>query len=135
MEVQKLLKTRAQMQILLPDWADLFLAHAARNDVAFLRMPAFLESWKTMALLQSFQQQARWQRAQETGFYVADFSDLALTGLIMRAFTEHCNFPPLQPIFEAVCFDIPTLSAEDPFRDAGKRYTHPSTPSPRRGLW
>ena len=136
-EVQKLLQERAQIQILLPDWSDLFFAYAARNDLAFLHMPAFLESWKTMALLRSFQCDSRWQHAQDTGFYVADFSDLAHTGAIIRAFTERANFPALQSIFEAVCSDTQEFSIESPLTDSGKRYRQRSAPSlrTRRALW
>jgi hypothetical protein len=134
LEIQELLRQRASMDILLPDWADLFLAYAARRELAFLNMPAFLEAWKTMALLRSFQFDARWQRAKNAGFYIADFGDLAYAGAVMRAFKEHATFPSLQPVFEAV-FKGNELSVVSPLTGKARKYKFPSRSAPRRPFW
>jgi hypothetical protein len=136
-EVQKQMQRRSSMQVLLPDWADLLFAYAARNDLALWHMPAYLEVWKTMALLRSFQFSERWQQAEKTGFYVADFSDLAHARAVIRAFRESTWFPSLQPIFEAVCSYTQEVFVKNPFKDGGKWFRHPSPQTGRalRPFW
>jgi hypothetical protein len=134
LEIQELVRQRASMDILLPDWSDLFLAYAARRELAFLNMPAFLEAWKTMALVRSFQFDARWRRAENAGFYVADLGDLAYAGAIMRAFKEGATFPSLQPVFEAV-FKGNELSVVSPLTGKGRTYKFPSRSAPRKPFW
>jgi hypothetical protein len=135
LEIQELVRQRASVDILLPDWADSFLAYAARKEFAFLNVPAFLEAWKTMALLRSFQFDTRWQRAEKSGFYVADFGDLAHAGSIMRAFKERATFPSLQPIFEAVFPDGTELNVVSPLTGKGRKYKFPRCSAARRPFW
>lgn len=135
LQIQELVRQRASMDILLPDWAESFLTYAARNEFAFENMPAFFEAWKTMALLRSFQFEARWQRAENSGFYVADFGDLAHTSAIMRAFKERATFPSLQPIFEAVFQDGTELSVISPLTGKGRKYKFLRQLAARRPFW
>jgi len=122
-EVQRLLEARAKLQIVLPDWEGVFFDHCCSNEFTFVNVPAFIEAWKTMALLRSFQDKARWETAKAAGVYIADFADLAQTGALLGGiFREGRTFPSLQKIYAAVYPNGQEFYAMNPLTGKDRKY-------------
>jgi hypothetical protein len=122
-EVQRLVELRAKLQIVLPDWEGVFFDHSCSNEFTFWNVPAFIDAWKTMALLRSFQDKARWEKAKAAGVYIADFADLAQTGALLRGiFREGRTFPSLQKIYAAVYPNGQEFYAMNPLTGKDRKY-------------
>jgi hypothetical protein len=123
-EVQRLLEKRAKLQIVLPDWADVFIHHANQNEYARWCLPAFIEAWKTMSLLRSFQEPDRREKAVRRTCYIANFEDLAETGALLRGvFREGRYFPSVKKIFAEVFPNGREFSVVDPLTGKGRKYS------------
>jgi hypothetical protein len=97
-EVQRLIGDRAQRQVVLPDWEELFIEQTFQDPRAQRQLPAFLTSWKTMCVLRSFQNDT----GNVQGKLQADFASLAATGALLRVFREGCWFRSVQKIYEQI---------------------------------
>ncbi len=123
-EVQRHFEKRARTDVVLPDWADVFIHQACRKDYSRWCLPAFLEAWKTMSLLRSFREPERWEKATRRSVYVANFEDLAETGLLLRgAFREGQAFPSVQKIFADVFPENKYFSAVNPLTGKAKDFS------------
>ena len=98
-EVQRLIGERAQLQVVLPGWEELFIEQMFQDSRAQRHLPAFLTSWKTMCVLRSFQNDTGKMHEK---FLQADFASLAATGALLRVFREGCWFRSVQKIYEQI---------------------------------
>jgi hypothetical protein len=93
-EVQRLIKLRVKLPVLLPEWADIVIEYGCRAERWASHVPAFVEAWKTMTLLRSFQSDDDSRHE-----LIADFESLAASGLLLRgAFRERRMFPSLEKV-------------------------------------
>ena len=122
-QVQQLVRERAQLRIVLPEWADLVVEEACKDERAARHLPAFLQAWKTMCLFRSFQ--ADEKAILRRGELHADFTDFAAAGSLLRGvFREGHWFPPTRKIFNRV-FPVGEESVlMHPLTGKGIRYTH-----------
>ena len=99
--LQDLIEERAQLGIVLPDWADVVVEETCKDSDAARHLPAFLQAWKTMCLLRSLPLKEK-EIAQRGGLQ-ADFTAFAAAGsLIRRLFREGHWFPSTRNIFDKV---------------------------------
>jgi hypothetical protein len=96
-EVQSLLRQRARLPILLPEWEQLVVEEICeRSDKAMRHIPTLLQMWRTMCLIQSFQSP---ENDKATSLQ-ATFEDLAVATLLARKiFREACWFPSCKKLF------------------------------------
>jgi hypothetical protein len=121
LEIQCLLRDRAQVPILLPEWGDIMIAQASQDELSAPNIPAFIEAWKTMTLLRSFQ---RTEEDQHRDAIVATFEDLAATALLMRGvFQEGRRFPSPTKIFNEAFPVGKDSGVINPITGKGVRYT------------
>ena len=97
-EVQRLIGERAQLQVVLPGWEELFIEQMFHDPRAQRHFPAFLTAWKVMCVLRSFQNDTG--KVQEK--LQADFASFAATGALLRVFREGCWFRSVQKIYEQI---------------------------------
>jgi hypothetical protein len=77
-----------------------------------------------MSLLRSFREPDRWEKAVRRQMYVANFEDLAETGLLLRGvFREGQAFPSVQKIFAEVFPRNKTFYAINPLTGRGKNFS------------
>jgi hypothetical protein len=99
--LQDLIQERAQVGIVLPDWADLVVEETCKKVHAARHLSAFLQAWKTMCLFRSLRLNAK--EIDRRGGLEADFNDFAGAGsLLRRLFREGHWFPSPRNIFEKV---------------------------------
>ena len=119
-EVQRLVQERANVPILLPDWADVMITQACQDERAARHLPAFLASWKTVTLLRSF----RGDDDHVGDMIRADFEDLAVTSLLLRGvFREGRWFPSPAKIFGEVFPGGEERGVINPLTGKGVPYT------------
>jgi hypothetical protein len=119
LEVQHLVRDRAKLPILLPDWGDVVIERACQDERSAPHVPAFLQSWKTMALLRSF----RSDDGHERNMLQANFEDLAMTSLLLRGvFREGHWFPSPANVFNEIFPVGEERSVINPFTGKGVRY-------------
>jgi hypothetical protein len=119
-EIQRLLRRRAEVPILLPEWGDIMIAQASQDERSASHVPAFIEAWKTMTLLRSFQ---RTEEDQHKDTIVATFEDLAATALLMRGvFQEGRRFPSLSETANAVLRVGDSTGVVSPITGKGVKY-------------
>jgi len=130
-EVQDLLAERAELPILIPDWAELFVEQACENEMSCKRLPAFLQAWKTMCLIRSFQP----DHSEEVrrGVLTANFSDLAMTALLVKSvFWEARWFPSPGKIFKQAFRAGQSWRVVHPLTGKGIKYSHDPEPAPEQ---
>lgn len=131
--VQELVMARGQMRIVLPDWADLVVEEICKNERAARHLPAFLQAWKTMAVLRSFLGDEKTILRQ--GEVRGDFADFAATGLFLRgAFREGHWFPSIDGMFKRVMSKCQESALLHPLTGKGIRYSHRTETPARRPL-
>ena len=119
-EIQRLLRDRAKAPILLPEWGDIMIAQASQDERSAPHIPAFIEAWKTMTLLRSFQ---RTDEDQKRNAIVATFEDLLATALLMRrVFQEGRRFPSLSKTADAVLRVGNSTGVISPITGKGVKY-------------
>jgi hypothetical protein len=96
--LQKLLQERARLPIFLPEWEQVVAEEICERDVrAVHHIPGFLQTWRTMCLIRSFQ----FEKNTNAESLQATFEDLAVATLLAkRVFRESCWFPSPQKIFD-----------------------------------
>jgi hypothetical protein len=119
-EIQRLLRHRAKVPILLPEWGDIMISQASQDELSAPHIPAFIEGWKTMTLLRSFQ---RTEEDQQKNPIVATFEDLAATALLMRGvFQEGRRFPSLNKTADAALRVGVSTGVISPITGKGVKY-------------
>jgi hypothetical protein len=123
LQISYLLEERAKRMVLLPDWVDIFIEQCS-DDHGSINLPVFLRAWQTMAVLRSF---AREVFAGATGdrrnTLQADFSDLAVTSLLLRkVFKQGHWFPSPAKIFNQVFPVGQECGVINPITGKGVRY-------------
>lgn len=119
-EIQRLLRDRAEVPILLPEWGDIMIGQASQDERSAPHIPAFIEAWKTMTLLRSFQ---RTEEDQQRDAIVATFEDLASTALLMRGvFQEGRRFPSLNRTADAALRVGDSTGVVSPITGKGVKY-------------
>jgi hypothetical protein len=96
-EVQSLLRQRARLPIVLPEWEQLVVEEMSeRGDRVMRHVSTLLQMWRTMCLIQSFQSP---ENDKATSLQ-ATFEDLAVATLLGRKiFREACWFPSCKKLF------------------------------------
>ena len=98
-EIQRLIQGRAQMQVILPEWTQTAIEQMCVDQRAAVHIPTFLQCWKTMSLVRSFQSGG--DDAPE--IVHAGFLDLAAAVLLSkRLFREAKWFPSPKKVFESI---------------------------------
>jgi hypothetical protein len=120
-EVQRLVQERSDVPILLPDWEEVVIEQACLDERTARHIPAFLQAWKTMALLRSFGADKERRRLE---LLQASFEDLAATSMLLRGvFREgHC-FPSPAKVFDQVRSIGKESGVINPLNGKGVRYT------------
>jgi hypothetical protein len=125
--LQDLIQARAQLGIVLPEWADLVVEETCKDERAARHLSAYLQAWKTMCLFRSLPLSEK-EIAQRGGLK-ADFTDFAGAGsLVRKLFREGHWFPSRRNIFNKV-----TAAGEDvgfihPISGKVVRFRHRSKP-------
>jgi len=124
LRISCLLKERAQSAIVLPDWVDIFIEQCC-DEHGSGNLPVFLRAWQTMAVLRSFARDAFADpRSDRQNTLPADFSDLAVTSLLLRkVFKQGCWFPSPAKIFNHVFPVGKEFGVINPVTGKGVRYT------------
>jgi hypothetical protein len=127
-EVQRLLQLRAQLPILLPDWADVVISLSCRDEKSARHLPAFLEAWKTMTLLRSFRVDDEHKQRE---FLLGGFEDLAVASLLLRgAFREGRTLPSVNKVFDECFKNGEVYGVLNPITGRGVRYEPRTVPQP-----
>ena len=125
--LQDLIQERAQLGIVLPEWADLVVEETCKDERAARHLPAFLQAWKTMCLFRSLRLSEKEITGQ--GCLHADFTDFAAAGSLLRKlFREGHWFPSRRNIFDKVRAVGEDAGFIHPITGKGIRYRQRSTP-------
>jgi hypothetical protein len=131
LRISCLLKERAKRAVLLPDWVDIFIEECC-DDRGASNLPVFLRAWQTMTLLRSFARDEFADTAIDppSTLLQADFSDLAVTSLLLRKVCRQgCWLPSPAKIFKQIFPVGNECSVINPITGKGVRYTrHESKP-------
>jgi hypothetical protein len=120
-EIQRLVQERANATILLPDWGDVVVEQACRDERAARNLPAYLHAWKTMCLLRSFGGD---DDDHDRDTLQAGFEDLAAASLLLRGvFQEGRWFPSPAKVFSQVFPAGKECGVINPLTGKGVRYT------------
>ena len=80
--LQDLIQERAQLGIVLPEWADLVVEETCKDERAAHHLSAYLLAWKTMCLFRSLRLNEK--EIPRWGGLNADFTDFAAAGSLLR---------------------------------------------------
>ena len=121
-QVQRLLKDRSRLPILFPDWEQIAIEQMCEADErAAVYVPTFLQAWRTMCLIRSFQS----GEDQERRSMKADFLDLAAATLLSKAlFREARWFPSPKNLFNRISEVGDQTGLLHPLTGKGVRYKH-----------
>lgn len=99
-EVQRFLQARARLPIVLPEWEQIVVEQICdREDGAVRNIPALLQAWRTMCVIQSFQA----KQNDQAQFLQATFDDLAAASLLgKKVFREKNSFPSCKRVFQTL---------------------------------
>jgi hypothetical protein len=121
--LQELAQERAQLGIVLPEWADLVIEETCKDERAARHLPAFLQAWKTMAVVRSLP----WDKKEilRRGQVHANFTDFAAAGSLLRGvFREGHRFPSTGNIFNRAFPVGEENGFVHPLTGKGIRYIH-----------
>jgi hypothetical protein len=125
--LQDLIQERAQLGILLPEWAELVVEETCKNERAARHLSAYLVAWKTMCLFRTLRLDEK-KIAKGRNLH-ANFTDLAMTGsLVRKLFREGQWFPSTKNIFNKVTAEGEDTAFIHPVTGKGIRYRHRSKP-------
>lgn len=119
-EIHRLLRQRGQLQVVLPDFQDIFIERVMRDERIRDHIVAFLVTWRTVALIRSFQN-GRLGKSKD-GLVRADFHDLAIAIYILRnSFYQGRHLPVPQRFFDKIGVVAPDISLTNPITGSGLR--------------
>ena len=125
--LQDLIQERAQLGIVLPDWADVVIEETCKDERASRHLSAYLQAWKTMCLFRSLRLSEK--EITRRGGLTADFTDLAMAGsLVRKLFREKQWFPSTKTIFNKVTAEGEDAAFLHPITGKGIRCRHRSKP-------
>jgi hypothetical protein len=125
--LQDLIKERAQLGILLPEWVELVAEETCKNERAARHLSAYLVAWKTMCLFRTPRLDER--EFATRGKLHANFTDLARAGsLVRKLFREGQWFPSTRNIFDKVASVVEDASYLHPITGKEIRFKHRSKP-------
>ena len=125
--LQDLIQERAQLGIILPEWADLVVEETCKKERAARHLSAYLLAWKTMCVFRSLSLDEK--EITRRGGLKADFTDLAMAGsLVRRLFREGQWFPSRRNIFNKVTAEGEDVAFIHPLTGKGVQFRHPSKP-------
>jgi hypothetical protein len=125
--LQDVIRERAQLGIVLPEWADLVVEETCKKERAARHLSAYLQAWKTMCLFRSLPLSEK--DIPREGSLRADFTDFAAAGSLVRnLFREGQWFPSRKIIFNKITAEGEDVAFIHPISGKVVRFRHPSKP-------
>lgn len=120
--VMKLAKTTAASGIRLPEWTDLVAEQAGADYRIAQTLPAFLQAWKTMALVRSLSAQVK---SSQRAPVVPNLDDFARANLLLRKlFVERNRFPSTKRLLSRITPPTERVGVINPVTGKGVVYGH-----------
>jgi hypothetical protein len=119
-EVGRLLQQRAQLPVVLPEWEQDFLELISekKDDRGLKNLPALLQLWRTMCVIQSFQT----MKNDEASVLEATIEDLAAATLLRKdVFREAFSFPSISQLLTRRPI-LGEVSVMNPVTGKGQRF-------------